>query len=106
MHFLLKRLLHDSLLLCRVASSLHCLAELIFVISNLRKQANKLLVISYYENCCRQKLFSRKIYTSSGDKLKVGVLLSRVERDKTLGEIDNAFPTHCFIYVAPAVASY
>jgi hypothetical protein len=32
-------------------------------------------------------LFSRNIYTSSGDKLKIVVLLSRVERDKTLGEI-------------------
>jgi hypothetical protein len=35
-------------------------------------------------------LFSRNIYTSSGDKLKVVVLLSRVERDKTLGEIDDS----------------
>jgi hypothetical protein len=32
-------------------------------------------------------LFSKNIYTSSGDKLKVVVLLSR---DKTLGEIDNS----------------
>jgi hypothetical protein len=30
------------------------------------------------------------IYTSSGYKLKVVVLLSRVERDKTLGEIDDS----------------
>jgi hypothetical protein len=31
-------------------------------------------------------------YTSSGDKLKVVVLLSRVERHEILGEIVNCFP--------------
>jgi hypothetical protein len=49
-----------------------------------------LLVMASDENCCRLQLFSRNIYTSSRDKLKIVVLLSRVERDKTLGEIVNS----------------
>jgi hypothetical protein len=38
----------------------------------------------------KKKLFSRNIYTSSGDKLKIVVLLSRVERHKILGELVNS----------------
>jgi hypothetical protein len=59
--------------------------------NNLRKLiTNWLIKVINYENCCRLKLFSRNLYTSSGDKLKVVVLLYRVERDKTLEEIENS----------------
>jgi hypothetical protein len=46
-----------------------------------------------YENCCRQQLFSRNLYTSSGDnKTDENSLLSIVssgerQESKTLGEI-------------------